>query len=71
MVKIIHNHEECIGCGACAAICPEHWEMSDDGKSKLKNGKIEGNKTIKEVTEIGCNKEAADSCPVPCIFIEE
>jgi len=52
MVKIIQKHDECIGCGACAAICPEHWEMSDDGKSKLKNGKIEGDKTIKEIEKL-------------------
>ncbi len=70
MVKIVHKHDECIGCGACAAICPEHWEMGDDGKSRLKGGKVEGDKVVKEVEDVGCNKQAADSCPVPCIFIE-
>jgi ferredoxin len=70
MVKVVHKKDDCIGCGACAAICPDFWEMSDDGKSKLKNAKKEEDKEILEVEEVGCNKEAADSCPVPCIFIE-
>ena len=60
--KIIHEREACIGCGACAAVCPDNWKMADDGKSD----------PIKtEVKEIGCNKEAADACPVQCIKIKE
>lgn len=61
-VKIIHDKSVCIGCGACAAVCPANWEMADDGKSKPK-------KT--EVDEIGCNMDAAQSCPVNCIHIEK
>ncbi|MEE9323269.1 MAG: ferredoxin [Candidatus Aenigmarchaeota archaeon] len=59
--RIIHDKGACIGCGACAAICPENWEMEGD-KAKPK-------KT--EVKEMGCNKEASDSCPVQCINIKE
>jgi len=62
MAKIIHDREKCIGCGACAAVCPGNWEMAPDGKSRPK-------KT--EVKTIGCNREAADGCPVNCIKIEE
>ena len=36
MPRIIHEREKCIGCGACAAVCPEFWEMKGDGKSHLK-----------------------------------
>ncbi|MFH1695080.1 MAG: ferredoxin [Candidatus Micrarchaeota archaeon] len=61
MAKIVHEVEKCIGCGACAAVCPSNWEMAGD-KSKPKST---------EITEIGCNKEAEESCPVNCIHIEE
>ena len=60
--KIKHVIEDCIGCGACVSICEENWRMGDDHKAVPK-------KT--ELDEIGCNKEAADSCPVECIKIEE
>jgi ferredoxin len=59
--KIKQDHEKCIGCGACAAICPENWELLDS--------KSEPKKT--SVKEIGCNKNAADACPVRCIEILE
>ena len=60
--RIIHERDKCISCGACAAVCPDNWEMAADGKSDPK-------KT--EVDEIGCNKEAEMICPVKCIHIEE
>ena len=53
MVKI--DKEKCIGCGACAAICSEVFEI-DDGKAKVKTQK-----------NIPCVKEAIDSCPVDAI----
>ena len=62
MVKIEQDHEKCIGCGNCVAACPENWEMGDDGKASPK-------KT--EVDEVGCNKEAAEGCPVECIKVIE
>ncbi|MBU0662386.1 MAG: ferredoxin [Candidatus Diapherotrites archaeon] len=60
-VKIEQDIEKCIGCGSCAAICPENWVMNGD-KSKPK-------KT--ELDDIGCNKRAADACPVQCIKVVE
>jgi ferredoxin len=69
-VKIIHDIETCIGCGACAAVCPDSWEMGDDGKAKLKGGEAEGANFVKSDDE-GCNMEAAKSCPVNCIHIEK
>jgi ferredoxin len=60
--KIIHDRDACIGCGACVSICPENWKMGDDGKSKPIKSQIK---------EIGCNQEAADSCPVQCIHIKK
>ncbi len=62
MYKIVQDRDACIGCGACVSVCPENWEMKDDGKaSPIKT----------EVEELGCNKDAADVCPVQCIKIEE
>lgn len=58
-IKIIHRIEDCIGCGACAAICPENWELKGD--------KAHPKQT--ELDEIGNNQEAADSCPTSCIEI--
>jgi ferredoxin len=60
--RIVQDREVCIGCGACVSVCPDNWEMKDDGKA----GPI---KT--EIEEIGCNQDAADVCPVQCIKIEE
>ncbi|OGZ17867.1 MAG: hypothetical protein A2Z78_01445 [Candidatus Nealsonbacteria bacterium RBG_13_36_15] len=70
MAKIIQEREKCIGCGSCVALCPKFWEMGEDGKSSLKGGKqnSEGNCEL-ETKEIGCNQEAADSCPVQIIQV--
>ncbi|MFQ5647822.1 MAG: ferredoxin [Candidatus Aenigmatarchaeota archaeon] len=65
--EIIHKRDGCIGCGACAAACPEFWEMGSDGKSTLKGNK--GNKL--KLDEPGCNKEAADACPVGVIEVKK
>jgi len=70
MPKIIHEVEKCIGCGACAAVCPDFWEMGDEGKSVLKGGKKVGKKFELTVKEAGCNEDAANTCPVQCITIQ-
>jgi ferredoxin len=71
-MKIIHEREKCIGCGSCAALCPKYWEMAQDQKSKLLKAKAKtgGNYEL-EIKEVGCNQEAADSCPVQCIRVEK
>ena len=74
MPKILHEREKCIGCGSCVAICPKFWEMSEDGKSSLIDGtEGSGGNYEREVTEreIGCNQEAADSCPVQIIKVNK
>lgn len=70
-VKIVHDRPVCIGCGACAAVCPDSWEMGDDGKSHLKGSKPAGDKFTLDVPKAGCNTGAAQSCPVNCIHLEE
>jgi ferredoxin len=54
MIKI--KESECIGCGACASVCGEVFEMKDNGKAKVKSQK-----------NTSCVKEAIDSCPVDAI----
>jgi ferredoxin len=61
MAKISVDKKLCIGCGACVSICPGSFEMKD-GKSVAKKAKVD---------KITCEKEAADSCPVGAISIEE
>ena len=33
--QIQHDRPNCIGCAACAAIAPDFWVMSEDGKSDI------------------------------------
>ena len=64
MAKPTVDKDLCVGCALCTQVCPDVFEMDDEGKSKV----------IKEI--IGddlydCVKEAVDSCPVSCITLEE
>ena len=74
--KIVHDRDACIGCGACASVCPARWEMAEDGKSRLKDAKkledgteVLGSNENPLDVEFNCNNEAAESCPVNCIHI--
>lgn len=60
--KIEQDHDGCIGCGACVAVCPENWEMKDDNKSAPKKTEISED-------EFECNNNAATGCPVSVIHI--
>lgn len=54
MIKV--NREKCVGCGLCASICKEVFEIDRSGKARVKIQK-----------KIPCVKEAMDSCPVNAI----
>ncbi len=71
MVKILQEHSKCVGCGACAAVCPKYWEMSADGKAHLKGAENSGETLSLEIADAECNSDAANACPVKCIRIEE
>ncbi len=60
MVKIEHDQNLCISCGACISVCPDNWEWDDNGKAKPKQT---------ELDDVGCNGKAAEICPVACIKI--
>lgn len=70
--QVQHDRANCIGCGACAAVTQNFWEMADDGKSNLKGAKKQSS-GIEELDidekDFNVNKEAADSCPVTVIHI--
>lgn len=54
------NKEKCIGCGLCSNLCPEVFEMGEDGKAKVKEeADMEKNKE--------CVEEAIEGCPVGAI----
>jgi len=60
MERIKINKEKCIGCGFCVSVCPEVFEIDEEGKSQ-----------IKEETNLEENKEkikeAKEGCPVGAI----
>ena len=57
--KIVVDAGKCIGCGACAATCPDAFEMKD-GKAVVKNSEVE---------ELTCEKDAESGCPVDAISV--
>lgn len=60
-MRVVLDEKECIGCGVCAQICPDVFLLDENaGVSKVISP--EGS---------DCVKEAAESCPVSCIHIEE
>jgi len=71
MAKIIHERSKCIGCGVCAVVCPQMFEMSEkDGLATLKNSKEKNEVCELQTKETGCAKEAVDICPIKIIRIE-
>ncbi len=71
---IVHYKDQCISCGACAAIAPEFWTMDEEGLADLKGStKKEDHFELEINTEEAraINQEAADVCPVNIIHIKE
>lgn len=52
------NKDLCIGCGSCAALCPQTFQIGTDGKSEVIND-----------TDVACAQNAAASCPVQAIVV--
>ena len=72
--KILHYKDQCISCGACAAISPNFWYMDDEGLAELKGSQKVGDHFEREIdTEEARaeNQEAADVCPVNIIHVKK
>ena len=69
-MKIVQERKKCIGCGSCAAVCDQYFEMANDGLASIKGGQIIGDNMALEIPEAGCAKEAAEICPVQIISVK-
>jgi ferredoxin len=63
-MKAVVEKDDCISCGLCPSICPEVFEMEDDGKAGV---------VVDEVPEenLDSAKEAEESCPTNAIRVFE
>ena len=62
MEKIKVNQDACIGCGACVAIDPEHFNFNDNGLSEaISHNNLESEEL----------KNAIESCPTSAIAITD
>jgi ferredoxin len=53
----------CVGCGVCPTVCPEIFEMDDDGLAKASESEI-----ADDLVESA--KDAEEQCPVDAINVE-
>lgn len=60
--KVIDNL--CIGCGACAALVPDEFDINDSGVAYAKNSSVkDDNKDLVN--------DAKDNCPTGAISVDE
>jgi len=71
--KIEIDREGCIGCGACYALDPSHYESDEEGKAKVVGNETDVSKSsgVFEDEEIDVAREAESSCPVYVIVVTE
>ncbi|MBW8039959.1 MAG: ferredoxin [Planctomycetes bacterium] len=63
-MKVCVDSELCDGCGPCVDICPEAFELDEDGIAVVVF------EEVPEELQEAC-REAADSCPTEAIIIED
>jgi ferredoxin len=57
--KVILDEECCVGCGSCAELCPDVFEMDEEGEKALV--------ILPEGGSEECIEEAMTACPEECI----
>ena len=64
------NKDLCIGCGACAAIVPDVFQIGDDGLAAvITDNEVKETEVSKDlIDEV---KDAAEGCPTSAIEISE
>lgn len=63
-MKVVVKNDNCIGCGACEATCPEVFQINDDGISQVI---CEDFSAVDEETLT----DAMEGCPTGAIEEEE
>ena len=61
-MKIKIDKEKCIGCQSCASICPEVFEMGEDGKAQVKKDAD---------LKAKCINDAQKACVVEAISVDK
>jgi ferredoxin len=67
-MKVSIDQEKCVVCASCVAVCPEVFEMKDDGSVDVKEEQ-KGKDIPQELEEKV--KEAKDMCPAEAIVVTE
>jgi ferredoxin len=62
VMKAYVDKDACISCGLCPSICPEVFEMEDDGKAGVTTDSVPS--SVEDSA-----KEAESSCPVNAISV--
>lgn len=62
MKKARVDQDKCIGCGTCAALCPQGFKLGENGKAQALNPEGLAEDLV---------QTAIDSCPVQAIGWEE
>ena len=63
-MKVKVNKDACIGCGACAAICDNVFEIDDEGLSVVKKEEVSEEEKQAVI-------DSAESCPTGAIEVTE
>ncbi len=53
-MPVVIDPDECIGCESCVEICPDVFEMDDDGEKAI---------VINENADSECVDESIETCP--------
>ena len=64
IVKPVVDEDMCIGCGNCEDECPDAFRLEADGLARVIGESF-------PVDLYGCIRDAAASCPVDAISVEE